>query len=82
MDMAPNTALRQARLALRLSQDEMAVAIRDAGQRLGTPNGCSKRLVQRWEAGEVTLPRAIYIRALEYVTGKPVDTLAWVPQLM
>ena len=49
--MAPNTALRQARLALRLSQDEMAVAIRDAGQRLGTPNGCSKRLVQRWEAG-------------------------------
>ncbi len=62
----------QARLALRLSQDEMAVAIRDAGQRLGTPNGCSKRLVQRWEAGEVTLPRAVYIRALEYVTGKPV----------
>ena len=40
--MAPNTALRQARRALRLSQDEMAVAIRDAGQRLGTPNGCSK----------------------------------------
>ena len=29
--MAPNTALRQARLALRLSQDEMAMAIRDAG---------------------------------------------------
>ncbi|MGA2761601.1 MAG: hypothetical protein ABSF08_14935, partial [Candidatus Cybelea sp.] len=64
MPMAPNTALRQARLALRLSQDEMAVAIRDAGQRLGTPNGCSKRLVQRWEAGQVTLPRAVYVRAL------------------
>lgn len=75
--MAPNTALRQARLALRLSQDEMAVAIRDAGQRLGTPNGCSKRLVQRWEAGEVTLPRAVYIRALEYVTGKPVASLGF-----
>jgi hypothetical protein len=50
----------------------MAVAIRDAGQRLGAPNGCNKRLVQRWEAGQVTLPRAVYIRALEYVTGKPV----------
>ncbi len=77
MMMAPNTALRQARLALRLSQDEMAVAIRDAGQRLGTPNGCTKRLVQRWEAGEVTLPRAVYVRALEYVTGKPVASLGF-----
>ena len=77
MTMAPNMALRQARLALRLSQDEMAVAIRDAGQRLGTPNGCSKRLVQRWEAGEVALPRAVYIRALEYVTGQPVASLGF-----
>jgi transcriptional regulator with XRE-family HTH domain len=75
--MAPNTALRQARLALRLSQDEMAVAIRDAGDRLGTPNGCTKRLVQRWESGTVTLPRAVYVRALEYVTGKPVDSLGF-----
>lgn len=75
--MATNTALRQARLALRLSQDEMAVAIRDAGQRLGTPNGCTKRLVQRWEAGEVALPRAVYIRALECVTGKPVASLGF-----
>ena len=55
----------------------MAVAIRDAGQRLGTPNGCSKRLVQRWEAGQVTLPRAVYVRALEYVTGQPVATLGF-----
>jgi len=75
--MAPNTALRQARRALRLSQDEMAVAIRDAGQRLGTPNGCSKRLVQRWEAGQVLLPRAVYVRALEYVTGKSVASLGF-----
>ena len=75
--MAPNVALRQARLALRLSQDEMALAIRDAGQRLGTPNGCTKRLVQRWEAGEVGLPRAVYIRALEYLTGRPVASLGF-----
>jgi transcriptional regulator with XRE-family HTH domain len=75
--MAPNVALRQARLALRLSQDEMALAIRDAGQRLGTPNGCTKRLVQRWEAGEVALPRAVYIRALEYLTGRPVASLGF-----
>jgi hypothetical protein len=50
----------------------MTVAIRDAGQRLGTPNGCTKRLVQRWEAGQVTLPRAAYARALEHVTGKRI----------
>jgi transcriptional regulator with XRE-family HTH domain len=75
--MAPNAALRQARLALRLSQDEMALAIRDAGQRLGAPNGCTKRLVQRWEAGEVALPRAVYIRALEYLTGRPVASLGF-----
>ena len=75
--MAPNTALRQARLALRLSQDEMAVAIRDAGHRLGTPNGCTKRLVQRWEAGQVALPRAVYVRALEYVTGRTVASLGF-----
>jgi hypothetical protein len=60
---------RQARLALRLSQDELAVAIRDAGQRLGTPHGCSKRLVPRWEAGQVALPRSVNVRALEYITG-------------
>ena len=75
--MAPNVALRQARLALRLSQDEMALAIRDAGQRLGTPNGCTKRLVQRWEAGEMAMPRAVYIRALEYLTGMPVASLGF-----
>jgi hypothetical protein len=72
MLIAPNTALRQARVALRLSQDEMAVAVRDAGQRLGTPNGCTKRLVQRWEAGQVALPRAVYVRALDLV-GALVD---------
>jgi hypothetical protein len=49
----------------------------DAGQRLGTPNGCNKRLVQRWEAGQVTLPRAVYVRALEYVTGRPVASLGF-----
>src|SRR6202044_2521862 len=83
MVMAPNTALRQARLALRLSQDEMAVAIRDAGQRLGAPNGCSKRLVQRWEAGQVTLPLGVDTAAERYGLD-PDEALAtgsgpWIP---
>jgi DNA-binding transcriptional regulator YiaG len=49
-----NTALRAVRDGLRLSQDEFARAIREAGERLGEPNDCTKRLVQRWESGLVS----------------------------
>ena len=53
----PNTSLRAVRQSMRLSQDELARAIRNAGQRAGEPNECSKRLIQRWEAGIVHTPR-------------------------
>jgi transcriptional regulator with XRE-family HTH domain len=75
----PNTSLRAVRQSMRLSQDELARAVREAGQRAGEPNGCNKRLVQRWEAGSVTTPRGIYVRALEYVTGQPVENLGFKP---
>jgi hypothetical protein len=75
----PNTALRSVRQTLRMSQEELARAIRNAGQQSGEPNGCTKRLVQRWEAGEVTRPRGVYIRALELATGQPVANLGFTP---
>jgi transcriptional regulator with XRE-family HTH domain len=75
----PNTSLRAVRLSMRMSQDEMARAIRQAGQRAGEPNTCTKRLIQRWEAGLVTMPHGTYARALEYVTGQPVENLGFKP---
>jgi transcriptional regulator with XRE-family HTH domain len=72
-----NTALRTVRESLRLSQEELARAIRGAGDQLGEPNDCTKRLVQRWESGLVNTPRGNYARALEYVTGIPVENLGF-----
>ena len=61
-----------------MSQGEFALAIRAAGQRAGEPNDCTKRLVQRWEAGYVTgVPRGNYARALEAVTGQPIENLGF-----
>ncbi|MFI9245624.1 helix-turn-helix domain-containing protein [Streptomyces sp. NPDC053086] len=73
----PNSTLRAARMALLMSQDEFARALRDAGQRAGTPNDASKRLVQRWESGQTTAPRPIYARALEAVTRMPIGSLGF-----
>jgi len=57
-----NTAFRAARLDLDLSQDELAAALRRAGM-----TTCSKRLVQRWEAGAVKHPQGASVRALQQV---------------
>src|SRR5438067_13814753 len=73
----PNTALQDVRHGLRWSQDELARAVRAAGERAGEPNGCTKRLVQRWEAGIVTTPRGVYVRALEAATGQPIENLGF-----
>ena len=72
----PNTALRAARLKRRMSQDDLARAVRDAGARTGEPNACNKRTVQKWESGAVTTPRGTYIRALEFALGEPIRTSA------
>lgn len=79
--MKPNGTLRAIRLGLVLSQDEFARALRDAGERAGTPNEASKRLVQRWEAGQTTTPRPAYARALEAVTGLSVEALGFTTPL-
>ncbi|MFH9587923.1 helix-turn-helix domain-containing protein [Streptomyces luteogriseus] len=79
----PNSTLRAVRMGLRMSQDEFAREIREAGQRAGHPNDASKRLVQRWESGGTAAPRPVYARALETVTGMPVEALGFsVPSVL
>lgn len=75
----PNSALRATRMGLLMSQDDFARALREAGQRAGEPNDASKRLVQRWEAGISVSPRPAYARALETVTGLPIEVLGFAP---
>ncbi|GAA4609759.1 transcriptional regulator with XRE-family HTH domain [Actinoplanes octamycinicus] len=67
----PNTAFRAARLALRLSQDEFAERIREAGAPM------TKRTVQRYESGEIPNPRPATARALEIVTRLPISSLGF-----
>lgn len=66
-------------MALLMSQDDLARAIREAGTAAGEPNDANKRLVQRWEAGTTAAPRPVYARALERVTGLPIDALGFAP---
>ncbi|MFI7600168.1 XRE family transcriptional regulator [Actinoplanes sp. NPDC049681] len=70
-------------MGMLMSQDDFARALRAAGDRAGVPNDASKRLVQRWEAGQIVAPRPVYARALEAVTGLPIASLGFsvpVPQ--
>ncbi|MFE0046248.1 XRE family transcriptional regulator [Streptomyces albireticuli] len=60
-----------------MSQDDLALAIREDGKERGEPNDCAKRNVQRWEAGKVGMPRPVYVRSLERVTGLPIETLGF-----
>ncbi len=68
----PNTALRAVRLSLRLSQDELAERMRQAGAPSTT-----KRTVQRYESGEIANPRPASARALEAVTRLPIASLGF-----
>jgi len=54
---------------MRLSQAHFAEAVRAAGNAIGAPNHCTKRLVQKWETGEHAACRADYLRVLQAVTG-------------
>jgi hypothetical protein len=77
MDTQPNHTLRAVRMGLRMSQDDFAKALRATGTELGEPNDANKRLVQRWEGGAITAPRPVYARALEALTGVPVESLGF-----
>ncbi|MFD5556334.1 helix-turn-helix domain-containing protein [Streptomyces sp. NPDC127068] len=73
----PNSTLRAVRMGLLMSQDEFARALHDAGNHAGSPNDANKRLVQRWESGTTSAPRPLYARALEAVTGLPIESLGF-----
>lgn len=73
----PNATLRAVRMGLLMSQGDFAKAVQAAGARVGQPNAANKRLVQRWESGTITAPHGNYARALEDVTGLPVDALGF-----
>lgn len=73
----PNTTIRAVREAMRLSQEEFAEKIREAGTALGEPNECTARTVQRWEGGAVSYPRRNMIRAIERATGYAAEELGF-----
>ncbi len=68
----PNVALRAARTARLLSQDDLARMLREAGCASAT-----KRLVQRWESGATANPRPSHARALEQVMRLPIESLGF-----
>lgn len=65
----PGYRLRELRAALSLSQERLADLLRTTGDALGEPNGCSKRLVQKWEHGKHRRLSPPYRRVLEEVSG-------------
>ncbi len=72
-----NVALRETRVRAHMSQFELARRIREAGFQSGDTNGCTPRMVQRWESGETRRPQARYLLALESVLGQPVENLGF-----
>ncbi|MBF6343267.1 helix-turn-helix transcriptional regulator [Nocardia cyriacigeorgica] len=72
MRSTPNTALRAARTARLMSQDDLARALREVGCVSAT-----KRLVQRWESGVTAYPRPSHAQALERVMKLPIESLGF-----
>lgn len=68
----PNTALVAARKGRRMSQDDLAVALRGAGCASAT-----KRTVQRWEDGTTRTPTPSYASALQKVFRLPMASLGF-----
>lgn len=73
----PNQLLADARRMAHLSQDGLAREIRLAGWRHGDPNGCTREMVHRWEAGSVRRPHPRYLLLLENVLGQPAGNLGF-----
>lgn len=69
-----NDALRRARV------DDLGLSLTDLAVRLrahGAPPSCSKRLIQKWESGEVTWPQGVYRQALKSVFGRSMAELGF-----
>lgn len=72
-----NEKIKALRLALRMSQNEFATAVRQAGDALGEPNKCTKQFVQGWESGGRRVCPPNYRRALQRVTRTPYIELGF-----
>jgi transcriptional regulator with XRE-family HTH domain len=72
MATTQNLALRAVREGLLMSQEEFARALQKAGAATA-----SKRLVQRWEHGDIACPQAAHRRALERVTRRSAEELGF-----
>jgi transcriptional regulator with XRE-family HTH domain len=75
--MTVNETLRSVRKSMLFTQDDLAHALRDAGNKVGIPNDINKRTVQRWEAGVTVTPRPTHARVLQMVTGLPLEQLGF-----
>lgn len=60
---------------LKLSQSRFAAEVRAAGDRIGVPNRCTKRLVQKWESGEHAMPSPVHQLALAHVIGQGIEAI-------
>lgn len=67
----PNLTLRARRLALNLTQSELAELLRATAAHHGENLACCEKRVGRWERGEVSWPSAIYRRTLLQVFNAP-----------
>lgn len=67
--------VREARVRLELSQAAFADAINDVLDRSGVAGRCTKRLVQKWEAGDHRVPAPRYQKALAQLTGSSFKSL-------
>jgi transcriptional regulator with XRE-family HTH domain len=71
--------LRRIRERMNLTQEELAVLIRHEGKKVGEPNACNRRLIQKWESGNHATVRPNYKRALMIVTGLPFSSFCFTP---
>jgi transcriptional regulator with XRE-family HTH domain len=74
-----NTALIAARKSQRMTQEELAEALQAAAYQAGDNISVARRTVQRWEASDSTKIRPAHARALEAVTGLPIEELGFPP---
>jgi transcriptional regulator with XRE-family HTH domain len=68
---APNDTLRAVRRSMLLTQEDLARKLSEI------TDDVNVRTIQRWEGGQTTAPRAAHARALEMVTGLPLERLGF-----
>ncbi|RJL30901.1 helix-turn-helix domain-containing protein [Bailinhaonella thermotolerans] len=75
----PNLRLRAWRNTQHLTREGFANAINRTPTGMAQKLECDEERVRRWETGEVRWPRAHYRRALAELTGRPPESLGFIP---